>query len=128
MTYKPINKHVSLILRYLSTTQPISGVFQFSILDEAELALVVDLSVGMPRKVCEIDLLYKKMVNFKPLFLSYEVQVMPSESIRLHPLASGLLLKIIDKVENLYTSRTRKPVRVYVEQEYFNYFPAFVIG
>ena len=67
--------------------ESISGIFQFSNLNEEELGFVVDLPAGIPAIEKRIDLLYRKMVNFKPLFESYQLEVLPSQ---LHPLVSGL--------------------------------------
>ena len=51
---RPNNLHLKSVLKYLSTTEPISGIFQFSILNQEELALVVDLAAGIPGNINEI--------------------------------------------------------------------------
>ena len=124
--YRPNNKNISSILKYLSSVEPISGIFQFSILNEEELGFVVDLSDGTPATDKQIDLLYRKMINFKPLFEPYQLEVLPSQPLRLHPLVSGLLHKIIDKVEYLFTRPSMRQVSVDFDLlDYLNYFPAF---
>ena len=82
-------------------------------------------SAGIPGPAERIDILYKKMVNFKPLFQSYELEILPSQLIRLDPLVSGLLLKIIEKVEYLFTLPSKRHISVDIDQDYLNYFPAF---
>ena len=42
--YRPNNPNISSILKYLSSLEPISGMFQFSILNGEELGFVVDLA------------------------------------------------------------------------------------
>ena len=110
ITYHPINQHLLSILKYLSTTEPITGIFQFPILNEAELLLVVDLAAGIPANIKQIEMLYKKTTNLKSLFQSYELEVLPSELVRLHPLVSALLVTIMEKVEHLYARKyPRRP-------------------
>ena len=123
--YRPNNPNISSILKYLSSLEPISGMFQFSILNGEEIGSVVDLATGFPSTAKRIDILYKKMVNFKPLFQSYELEILPSQLIRLDPLVSGLLLKIIEKVEYLFTQPSKRHISVDIDQDYLNYFPAF---
>ena len=123
--YRPNNPNISSILKNLSSLEPISGMFQFSILNGEELGIVVDLATGIPSTAERIDILYKKMVNFKPLFQSYELEILPSQLKRLDPLASGLLLMIIEKVEYLFTQPSKRHISVDIDQDYLNYFPAF---
>ena len=61
-------------------------------MNEAELLLVVDLTAGIPANIQQIEMLYKKMTIFKSLFQSYELEVLPSELLGLHPLVSAVLL------------------------------------
>ena len=65
------------------------------------------------------------MVNFKPLFQSYELEVLPSRLVRLHPLVSELLASIIEKVEHLYTRKTSSHEAIDFDQNLFDCFPAF---
>ena len=122
ITYHPINQHLLSILKYLSTTEPITGIFQYPILNEAELLLVVDLAAGIPANIKQIEMLYKKMTNFKSLFQSYELEVLPSELVRLHPLISALLVTIMEKVEHLYARKYPRRVPVHVDQNLFDFF------
>ena len=74
-------------------------------MNEAELLLVVDLTAGIPANIQQIEMLYKKMTIFKSLFQSYELEVLPSELLGLHPLVSTVLLTLIEKVEHLYARK-----------------------
>ena len=60
ITYHPINQHLLSILKYLSTTEPITGIFQFPILNEAELLLVVDLAAGIPANIKQIEMYIRR--------------------------------------------------------------------
>ena len=86
----------------------------------------MNLAAGIPAIDKRIDLLYRKMVNFKPLFESYQLELLPSQLQHLHPLVSGLLHRIIDKVEYLFTRPSMRRVSIdFVQLDYLNYFPAF---
>ena len=85
----------------------------------------MDLAAGIPANIKQIEMLYKKMTNFKSLFQSYELEVLPSELVRLHPLVSALLVTIMEKVEHLYARKYPRRVHVHVDQNLFDFFPAF---
>ena len=121
--YRPGNPKIKFILKHLSSNEPLLGIFQFSILSEKELLLFSDLANNYTRDMAHIENLYAKMVNFKPLFESYEFDVLPFNSLRLHPIVSGLLISFIQHIEYLYTFKTSKPLPIPIQQNLHEYFP-----
>ena len=63
--YRPYNPQLMYVLEYLSSTEPLAGIFQFPILVEEERIFVMDLASGQPGEVNQIELPYAKMVNIK---------------------------------------------------------------
>ena len=112
--YRPGNSNIKLILKHLSSTEPLLGIFQFSILSEEELLMFSDLANDYTRDMEHIENLYAKMVNLKPLFESYEFDALPFNCLRLHPIVSGLLRSFIQHIEYLYTFKTTKPLPIAV--------------
>ena len=76
--YRPYNPQLKSMLKYLSSTEPLAGIFQFPVLSEEERIFVMDLASGQPGEVNRIELLYAKMANLETLFTSYEIEILSS--------------------------------------------------
>ena len=123
VNYRPNNPNIKSILKYFSSTDPLVGIFQFSILNKEELLLLMDLANGHSGNTELVEIIYAKMVNLQTLFRSYELEVLPLNHLRLHPIVSALLMSFIEHTEYLYTQKSRNRRRCEIQDCYHEYFP-----
>ena len=118
--------NVKKIIELLNRSEPITGLFPFSLLTNAELLSVVELSKERPVELNCIALLFQKMQSLEILFNSFQTLSTNGGQFTLHPIIASLLRIIMSQIDSLYKNPTRILVEVELKHEdYFNYFPAF---
>ncbi|KAI6650047.1 hypothetical protein LOD99_6262 [Oopsacas minuta] len=120
--------HVKKVIKLLCHTDPISGVFQFSLLEPNERKAIALLANGTSASEDSLNSIYQKMYTLDILFNS----IKPNEDITctgfvtLHPIVFPLLKRILTQLESLFSRASRKLVEYSPQSKnYYNYFPAF---
>ena len=125
------NNRVKDVLYYFTRNEPISGIFQFSILDQDELITIVKLSKGKLVRESEILNIFRKMFTLERGLLSLEPKMETHEDgivlLSLNPTICSLLNWIMVKLEYLYSMPSRKilPFKSTDTDNFTYYFPAF---
>ena len=120
--YKTVRK----VIRLFCHTEPITGLFQFSILDKEERKTIALLSHGKSTRDDTLIPIFQKMETLECLVNCIRPTKDNAGLITLHPVVSPLLRSILTKIELLFKHPSRKLVEFYSKSdEYYNYFPAF---
>ena len=82
VNYRPNNPNIKSILKYFSSTEALVGIFQYSILNEEKLLLLMDLANGHSGNTELVEIIYAKMVNLQTLFRSYDFEVLLLNHLR----------------------------------------------
>ena len=118
--------NVKSIVNLLRRPEPITGLFQFSILTSAEQQSVVQLSMGKAVDHSIILPICRRMNSLSILFNSFEKIQFTGGQLILHPIVAKLLGAILVKINILYTHPTRIPFEIEASCEsYCTYFPGF---
>ncbi|KAI6647479.1 hypothetical protein LOD99_12474 [Oopsacas minuta] len=120
--------HVKKVIKLLCHTDPISGVFQFSLLEPNERKAIPLLANGKSAGEDSLNLLYLKMYTLDILFNSIKSNknITCTGFVTLHPNVFPLLKRILTQIESLFSRASRKLVEYSPQSEkYSNYFPAF---
>ena len=123
MEYSNVKKVIQLLCR----SEPVTGLFQFSILDNNQKKnSCLPLSNSEPTQEETLIPIFQKMHTLEWLLKSLPFETDSEGFITLHQSVSSLLKSILTKIENLFKYPTRKLVKFYPEtNEYHNYFPTF---
>ena len=123
----PKYPNAKLIIKLLARSEPITGLFQISLLKSDELEAFIQLSQGIEIDQLVFQKICDKVVNLKFLCNSF----LPQDSLNfIHqpnndPIITGLLQSILMKIDEL---NSHKPSRILVESGACNksmtYFPA----
>ena len=117
--------NVKKIIQLLSRNEPITGIFQFSILDNDERITVALLSNGESTREENLIRIYQKMHNLDILFTSINPET-KAGFFTLNSTVALLLKCILTKIENLFKSPSRKLVEFSTKtDDFYNYFPTF---
>ena len=112
--------NVKKTIQLLSRNEPITGIFQFSILDNDDRTTVALLSNGESTREEDLIRIYQKMHNLEILFTS----INPETKAGFFTLNSTVALHT--KIENLFKSPSRKLVEFSTKtDDFYNYFPTF---
>ena len=125
------DSHISDVIKYFARNEPISGIFQFALLDKEELISVVKLSRG--RFVQEVLIIhnFRKVYTLEKLFLSFEcskeTNIQGQVLMSLHPKVVPLLSWVMERLEALYSAPTRKlvPFKPTESLNFSYHFPGF---
>ena len=98
--------NVKKIIQLLSRNEPITGIFQFSILDKDERITVALLSNGESTRE-DLIKIYQKMHNLEILFTSITPET-KAGFFTLHSTVALFLKCILKKMENLFKCPSRK--------------------
>ena len=125
------DRHIKDVIYYFTRNDPISGIFQFSMLEQEELKTVVKLAKG--KCILESDTvgIFRKMYTLIRLCLSLECRKktdsVGNAILALHPNVCSLLSWIMERLEILFATPTRKliPFKPTDSLDFSYYFPAF---
>ena len=101
--------NVEKVIQLLSRTEPINGLFRFSILDKNERKTVALLSNGESTKAESLTNIFKKMHTLECLIMSINPET-STGILTLHPTISPLLKCILTKIECLFKNPSRQLV------------------
>ena len=119
----PGAKHVILLLCH---SEPITGLFQFSLLSNDERKVIVSLSQGNTLSANELASIFKKMYTLKILINSIPPVTVSKDQIQLHPNVAPLLQLIMGKIGNLFKRSSRNIIEYTPSHnEFYKYFPSF---
>ena len=125
VTIKQEFGNVKKVIQLLSRTEPITGLFQFSILNKNERKTIAFLSNGESTKEESLVRIYQKMHTLECLFTSIKTET-STNLVTLHPVVSPLLRSILNKIECLFKNPSRQLIEFSNKtSEYYNYFPTF---
>ena len=111
VTISEDHERVRKVIQLLCRNEPITGLFQFSILDASERKFIVQLSDGGSAKEESLNLIYQKMHTLECLIKSIQPSIDISGYVTLHPIVASLLKKIMTQIDSL----SRKPTRRLVD-------------
>ena len=125
------NSLIKDVISYFTRNDPISGIFQFSMLEHEELKTVVKLSKG--KCILESDTvgIFRKMYTLSRLSLSLECtkknNSLGNLIMALHPNVCSLLTWVMERLEILFATPTRKliPFKSTDSTDFSYFFPAF---
>ena len=124
------DKLIREVLHYFSRNDPISGVFQFAILEYDELVMVVRLSKGKFVRESILVTIFRKMFTLEKLLLSMkpkrEIDNEGIMLVALHPIICTLLTWIMFRMETLFSTQSRVllPSEASSNDDFSFYFPA----
>ena len=125
------NERYREVIHYFARNDPITRVFQFSVLDQEELLILVQLSRGKFVSENKTVSIFRKMFTLERLLQSFECRSKTNNKgqmlVALHPIICSLLLWIMDKQEKLFSISTRIliPFEPKETDNFSFYFPAF---
>ena len=125
------NDRAGEVIQYFSRNEPISGVFQFSILEQSELVVIVKLSKGKFVQENMLVPIFRKMYTLERLLLSLDpkkkTDAEGNVSLALNSIICPLLVWIMERLEILYSMESRRliPFESVVSDYFSFYFPAF---
>ena len=126
MTISGDYRNVKKAIELLCHTDPISGVFQFSILGPNERKEIALIAHGKSVSEDCLISIYQKMHTLDILFNSIQPTKDKIGLVTLHPAVYTLLQSILAQIESLFSRTSRRLVDFFPESNnYFNYFPAF---
>ena len=121
--------NVKKTVKLFSCSEPISGLFQFSLLTDYERQSLVRLSLENRVKRSIITAISRKVYTLGILLNSLTTTLSDynEEEVSLHPILAILLSKILLKVKTLYSHPTRILIEVVESnlEDNFTYFPGF---
>ena len=119
-------RNVEKVIKLLCYADPISGIFQFSMLEPNERKAIALLAHGKSASEDSLVPIYKKMNTLEILLNSIQPAKDKAGLITLHSTVSQLLKSILAQIDSLFSRTSRKLVEFSPESNnYFNYFPAF---
>ena len=107
MALNPEYGNVKKTIQLLSRNEPITGIFQFSILDNDERTTVALLSNGESTREEDLIRIYRKMHNLEILFTSINPET-KAGFFTLNSTVALLLKCVLTKIENLFKSPSRR--------------------
>ena len=129
VTISGIYRNIEKVIKLLCHTDPISGIFQFSILEPNERKAIALLAHGNSVSESSLVPIYQKMDTLEIFLNSIRPTKDKTGLTTLHHTVSPLLQSILAQIDSLFSRTSRNLVEYSPESNnYFNYFPTFTVN
>ena len=114
------------VIEFICHSEPLTGLFQFSLLNSNERKATVLLSQGECISTHELlPSIFRKMHSLEMLINSI-APVLTGDHFKLHPVVAALLKAILSQIDRLYKRKSRKIIEYSpLQNDFYNYFPSF---